>query len=136
MGPVSWEGAQQLWGPSGLPGQRLPYGHVCGVGDGGGGGKMCAKWQGTNYGYCVGGGFRLGVCLCVCERVLMHPHSHAHNGAKEQLGDRVSRNEQSHPRGNTTPGVMMAGSSWEPDWGRGQLCPMALAAPWAALPTC
>lgn len=50
-----------------------------------------------------GGWFRGCVFVCKCERVLMHTHSHTHSGAKEQLGDRVSKNEQSHPCGNTTP---------------------------------
>lgn len=48
---------------------------------------------------CARGGLRLDGCACmhVCEHRLTHPHSHAHDGANEQLGDRVSRNEQSHP---------------------------------------
>lgn len=54
----------------------------------------------------VRGGFRLDVCVCmhVRERGLTHPHSHAHDGANEQLGDRVSRNEQSHPVETRLPG--------------------------------
>lgn len=86
-----------------LPGQRLLYGHVCGIGDGGEGGKACAKWQATNYGYCVGGGFG-GVCLCVSVNVCSCTRTPTHTvGPRSSWGDRVSKNEQSHPCGNTTP---------------------------------
>lgn len=50
-------------------------------------------------------------CACVYMCVLTHMPSHAHDVANEQLRDGVSRNEQSHPRGNTTPWVT-GGSSW------------------------
>lgn len=70
---------------------------------------------GYNCGVSVRRGFKLGVCTSVCAQVhtcvSVHTHSHAHDRADEQLRDGAGRNEQSHPRGNTTPRVM-GGSSW------------------------
>lgn len=84
-----------------LAGPRLLYGCVCGAGDGMKAGRCVASGRVGPRG--------VGVCVHVC--VLAHTRSHAHDGAEEQLRDGVSRDEQSHPRGNTTPWVMV-GSSW------------------------